>query len=132
MSTASAITLYDNIFPDRSPHWDTPRSRGHSVQFYEEDSSLLDGLSRFIGAAIVAGEAALVVATKSHRDELAARLRNRGLDLRRATSEGRFLSIDSAKTLERFTVDGVPHPTDFHRLIGSLIAGLASGGNGEV
>ena len=33
---------------------------GHTVQFYADDSFLLDGLSRFIGTALGAGDAAIV------------------------------------------------------------------------
>ena len=48
--------------------------RGHVVQFYADDSFLLEGLSRFIGSALGAGDAGVVIATKAHRDELTLRL----------------------------------------------------------
>ena len=62
-------------------------SAGHSVQFYEDDSFLLDGLSRYIGAALVAGDSALVIATQNHRDGLCERLQAGGLDLAKAMDE---------------------------------------------
>ena len=43
---------------------------GHSVQFYVDDAFLLDGLSRFIGTALGAGDAAIVLATQAHREAL--------------------------------------------------------------
>lgn len=47
----------------------------HIVQFYEDDSFLLDTLSRFIGAGLRVGESCLVVATKPHLADLEERLR---------------------------------------------------------
>jgi hypothetical protein len=64
--------------PAAAPLWNTPRFKGHGVQFYEEDSYHLGGLSRFIGAAILADDAALIITTNpietgsSHSSEVAA------------------------------------------------------------
>ena len=46
----------------------------HSVQFYFEDKFLLESLSRFIGSALGAGDAGVVIATEEHRIELIANL----------------------------------------------------------
>ena len=131
LSTASARPLLDSSSQAASPLWNSPRSKGHSVQFYEEDSYLLEGLGQFIGAAILADDAALIIATKSHRDGLFARLSSRGLDLKRAMSEGRFLSFDAAETLTRFMVDGTPDPRLFTEAAGDLIGRLTSTENGK-
>src|SRR5258705_8770396 len=56
---------------------DTPEQRAlhrHEVQFYSDDAVFLDSFTRFIGAAMKAGNAAIVVVTKSHRDSLLQRL----------------------------------------------------------
>jgi PAS domain S-box-containing protein len=127
----SARTLLDRSSRTSATLWNTPRSKGHSVQFYEEDSYLLEGLSRFIGAAILAGDAALIITTKSHKDELHARLSSRGLDLTRAMDEGRFLALDAAETLTKFMLDGKPDPALFAEGAGNLIARLASPERGE-
>jgi hypothetical protein len=131
LSTVSARPLHDSSSAAPSPPWTTPRSNGHSVQFYEEDSYLLEGLSRFIGTAILAGDAALIIATKSHRDGLLARLGSRGLDLKLAMSEGRFLSFDAAEMLTKFMVEGTPDAALFAEVTGNLIAQLASTESGE-
>jgi PAS domain S-box-containing protein len=126
LSTVSAKPLLDSNSPAPAPYWNSPHSKGHSVQFYEEDSYLLEGLSRFIGAAILAGDAVLIITTKSHRDGLFSRLSSRGLDLKLAMSEGRFLSFDAAEMLTEFMVDGTPDAALFAEAAGNLIAGLAS------
>lgn len=109
-----------------STNWDTPRSKGHSVQFYEDESFLLEGLSRFIGAAIAAGDSAVVIATKAHRDGLRDRLANSGLDLAVASKQGRFLSLDAAETLAQFMVDGHPDSSLFENAVGPIISQLAA------
>src|SRR5277367_3756531 len=80
----------------------------HTVQFYEEDTFLLDELGRFIGTALGAGDAAVVIATKAHRDGLAQRLKARGFDTVRANEQGRYELLDAAETLAKIMQDGWP------------------------
>jgi signal transduction histidine kinase len=94
---------------------------GHSVQFYAEDSYLLDDVSRFIGTALGAGDAALVIATKVHREGLEYRLQSRGLDTLKAALRGRFIVRDAASTLEQFMVEGFPDAARFAKVIGPLL-----------
>jgi two-component system sensor histidine kinase VicK len=103
----------------------------HSVQFYTEDSFLLDGLDRFIGAAIAAGDAAVVIATKEHRERLARRLKERGLDLTLVAKEGRYLSLDAANALAQLTVNGWPNAALFSRVMGDIIRRLALAAGGD-
>jgi len=112
-------------------HSDTPASQGHSVQFYEDDSFLLDGLSRYIGGALAAGDSAIAIATQDHRDGLCERLRAGGLDISKVTSEGRLLCLDAAETLARFMVDGAPDAYRFQQILGNAISNLASSAKGE-
>ena len=98
----------------------------HAVQFYGDEAFLLDELSRFIGSALTAGDAAIVVATQPHRDGLAHRLQAHGLDIAHAAAQGRYVALDAEETLSKFTLDGQPDPTTFTHLIGGIIAGAAS------
>src|SRR5271156_3143760 len=86
----------------------------HSVRFYEEDSSLLDTLTKLIGTSLMAGDTAVVVATAAHRDELAKRLKARGLDLEVTAKLGRYFAFDAADTLSTFMVNGTPDTTLFN------------------
>jgi PAS domain S-box-containing protein len=94
----------------------------HSVQFYSDDTFLIDVLSRFMGSAIGAGDAAVVIATQAHRDELAQRLAARGLDVARAVEQGRYVALDAAETLAQFMVDDWPDEKRFLDLIGGVIS----------
>ena len=40
----------------------------HWIQLYEEDTHLLDAVGRFTGSGLAVGEAAVVVATRPHRE----------------------------------------------------------------
>jgi len=102
----------------------------HTVQFYGEDSFLLDELSRFVGTALGAGDAAVVIATKAHRDGLAERLKSRGLDAAKAIEQGRYVPMDAAETLAKFMRDGWPDAELFTEAVGSILgqAAVAAGG----
>src|SRR6516162_9158146 len=106
---------------DAGVSWEERRSHAHSVQFYEDDDFLLDGLSRFIGAALLAGDSAMVIATKAHREGLDRRLTSRGLNLEPAIQESRYLAFDAAETKSKFIVDGKIDEGRFSRLVDSMI-----------
>ena len=88
-------------------------ARRHEAGFYSDDASLLDDLTQFIGAALKAGNAAIVVATESHRNSLLPRLQAYGLDIAAAIEQGRYISLDAADTLSTFMVNGMPDPVRF-------------------
>src|SRR5579883_367749 len=102
----------------------------HFVQFYEADAYLLDAVAEFTGAALRAGDRAIVVATEPHRDGLAERLRAAGCDLTAASADGQYVALDAAEVLSRFMVDGTPDPARFAGLFGDLIARATEGGRG--
>ena len=80
-------------------------ARRHEAGFYSDDASLLDGFTQFIGTALKAGNAVIVVATESHRDSLLPRLQAHGLDIGAAIEQGRYISLDAADTLSTFMVN---------------------------
>jgi PAS domain S-box-containing protein len=115
--------------------WHDHEPCGHTVQFYSEDHSLIVGLSRLIATALVTGSSAIVIATKAHRDALTLELQAGGLDTMAAVWQGRFILLDAAQTLAKFTVDGWPDGALFTELIGGYVAraqAAAPGGNSRV
>lgn len=131
MSTAETRIFSDPASLRSSSKSDTARKEGHSVQFYQNDSFLIEGLSRFIGSAILAGDAALVIATKAHREALEERLTHSGLNLAVPGGQGRLLFLDANDTLAKITVDGHPDGALFEQVIGGAIAQLATSMTGE-
>ncbi|HEY0324283.1 MAG TPA: ATP-binding protein [Pyrinomonadaceae bacterium] len=107
--------------------WSEMGDSEHFVQFYEADAFLLNSLGDYIGTAIKADEAAVVVATLAHREELVARLQEKGLDVVNAVACGQLILLDAAETLQKFMAGESPDPKLFAELIGDLIARAAEG-----
>jgi signal transduction histidine kinase len=106
--------------------WGNIGASDHVIQLYEEDVHLLDAVSRFTGIGLEAGEAAVVIATQSHRDHLEARLRAHGVDLGTIREQGRYVSLDAAEILAQFMVHGCPDPRRFADVVGGVIAHVGS------
>jgi len=103
----------------------------HEVGFYSADRRFLDDLTQFIGAALRAGNAAIVVSTESHRDSLLPRLQAYGLDVGAAIEQGRYIALDATDTLPTFMLNGMPDPIRFMKVLGDLVATAAKAGKGE-
>ena len=91
----------------------------------------MDGVTQFIGTALKAGSAAIVIATESHRERLLPRLQIYVTDMTAAIEQGRYISLDAADTLSKFIFNGVPDLALFSKLLGGLIATAAEAGKGE-
>jgi len=105
-------------------------SHAHVVQFYEDDGFLLDSLTEQIFPTLERDGAAIVVASKLHRDGLKHRLKQRGFNVNNAVHEGRFIQLDAADTLERISRNGRVSHSLFREVIGGLVK-LAQRENGH-
>jgi DNA-binding NarL/FixJ family response regulator len=106
-------------------------ARCHEVQFYSEDASFLAGFTRFVEAALEAGNAVIVVATESHRNSLLQRLQEHGVDVFISIEKGSYIPLDVADTLSTFMVDDLPDPVRFLKIAGDLVAAAAKAAKGE-
>ena len=97
----------------------------HEVQFYSDDTVLFDRLIPFVTAALGRGDAAIIVATKSHRDSLVQRLKMEGLDVDAAVKAGRYVAADAAGTLPMFMVNDMPKSARFFKFVGGVIQEVA-------
>jgi len=110
-------------------------ARRHEVGLYTEDRYFLDDGTQFIGAALRAGRAAVVVATELHRDELLARLHTEGLNIGAAIEQSRYIAVDAADALSTFMIDDMPDSVRFMTQLGNLLvtaAQAAKEGQGRV
>ena len=107
----------ESIFPSRN----VGSSGLHEAGFYSDDRHFLDHVTRFVAAALKFGNAAIVVATGSHRENLLLNLQAEGLDMGAAIEQGRYLPLDAANTLSRLMVNGMPDPVRLLELFGHLI-----------
>jgi hypothetical protein len=101
------------------------------VQFYSDDASFLAGFTRFVEAALEAGNAVIVVATESHRNSLLQRLQLHGVDVFASIEKGSYIPLDVADTLSTFMVNDLPDPVRFLKIAGDLIAAAAKAAKGE-
>ena len=105
--------------------------RCHEAGFYSEDGYLLDEITQFVGAALRAGNAAVVVATASHRDRLLTRLEAHGVEIAAAIEQGRYIALDAADALPTFMLRDVPDPARFLQVFGNLISTAAKAVKGK-
>jgi DNA-binding NarL/FixJ family response regulator len=105
--------------------------RCHEVQFYGDNATFLEGFTRFVSAALKKGNAAIVIATESHRNGLLQRLQADGLDIRAAINQGRYFALDAAETLSTFMVNDLPDPVRFLKIASKLIVKASKAAKGE-
>jgi hypothetical protein len=96
----------------RAPH-------RHEILFCSNDKVLLDSLTRFIAAALNAGNAALVLVTESHRASLLYRLHARGVDIDGAIQRGTYITLDA---------DEAPDPVRFFEAVIGLSEAASKAG----
>ena len=122
---------HDNIVTLPPSAQNVEIARNHEVGFYSNDRQLLDDVTRFIGTALRAGYAAIVVATESHRNSLLSRLQTQGVEMGAAIAEGRYIALDVTDALSTFMVDGTLDSGQFMKSFGNLIATAAKAATGE-
>ncbi len=107
---------------------ETPAGPGlqpdHDVHIYTSDDSLVATSSRFLGVALAAGDAALLVATPAHRVAILRRIKAHGFDLARLVKRGRLLALDASQALSEVSTAGEPDPAKFAEFFGSLVRRL--------
>lgn len=99
-----------------------PRDSEHFVQFYEHDEKLVKSLGAFLGSGLGAGEGAIVIATRAHREALEERLTAQGIDLDRVKLRGQYTSLDAGEALSKFMRNGAPDEELFNQVIGAQMA----------
>jgi DNA-binding NarL/FixJ family response regulator len=107
------------------------RERYHEAGFYSDEASLLDGYARFAEAALVAGNAIIVVSAERRQHQLHERLQARGVAIDRAIREGRYLTLDPNALLSQFMVDGWPDEARFRTAGAALVAAGATASTKE-
>jgi DNA-binding NarL/FixJ family response regulator len=93
----------------------------HDILFCSDDGVLLDSFTHIVAAALKTGNAAIVLATESHRGSLLQRLKKQGLDIGNAIQEGTYIALDVSEALSAIMVSGLPDPVRFFGGISGLI-----------
>jgi len=101
----------------------------HFVQWYRNDSALLQSIATFTFDALRRGGAAIVVCTEPHRRQVEERLQL-GLDVRQLERNGRYICRDAEETLDCFMVNGRPDPDKFFDVVGTVVSRASNSWNG--
>ena len=99
----------------------------HVLQIYDEDAVFLEHLQGFVCEGLDAGEAVIIIATASHREELARRLELAGYDIEALAEDSRYIALSAQDTLDRFMDRGAPDEARFRRVIGDVITRARAG-----
>ena len=88
----------------------------HLIQFYgSDDGSLAHNVTKYLCAGLRKGEAALIIATKSHTELFLKQINEAGFDASRVSC------LDAHRTLNKFMVDGQPDWERFQNAVGPAL-----------
>jgi DNA-binding NarL/FixJ family response regulator len=97
-----------------------PAPHRHEILFCSDDAAVVDGFTRFVGAALNAANAAIALVTESHRTPLLHQLRMQGVDIDGAIERGTYRSFDA---------DVAPDPVRVLEAINGVREAAANAGN---
>jgi DNA-binding NarL/FixJ family response regulator len=103
----------------------------HGVQFYSDDALFLDNSTRYIAAALGAGDVVLSVTTEFHRHGVIQSLKTQGFDVDAAIRQGTYFPVDVAKMLSTFMVNDMPDSVRFLEVVGAFVRAAAKAGKRE-
>jgi MEDS: MEthanogen/methylotroph, DcmR Sensory domain len=100
-------------------------SSQHLVQFYEDESSIVENVAYLAARTLASGDSSVVVATETHLEQIRQRLASSSLDLNAARDSGRYVTVDAARALSKFMVDGQPDKAKFDDTVGGIVRNAA-------
>lgn len=92
----------------------------HSVHFYEHDEALIARLHNIVTSSLEGGSSVLIVASKEHRDQLAAAMDESGSKISKLAKQ-HLQMFDAKEMLAKFMVNGHPSDRRFRESVGKLI-----------
>lgn len=127
---SAEIQGIDCSTPLNKGSWSRHGDHEHGVQFYSQDKFLIEELSKYIGSALSAGDAAIAVCTPSHRDSLLQALTSQGMAIPALLQQGRFIVLDAREMLGTFMTENFPDEERFSSVVGSVIGQAAARAQG--
>jgi CheY-like chemotaxis protein len=97
----------------------------HAVCFYEDAQSLSRTVAGFIGEGLIAGDAAIVIATPTHRAAIHDQLAAIDVDPQKRIAQNELLIIDALEVMDGFMVDGLPDEGRFHHTMRPIMDRVA-------
>jgi hypothetical protein len=108
-------------WPDLLRH---PADGDHIVQVYQDQAFLADAVAEYVGCGLRQGEAAVIIAAPAHIEAFRQKLERDGVAAAAALERGQLRLLDAEDSLAKFTIGGRLDWTQFHAMVGGLIAEL--------
>ncbi|HET9105607.1 MAG TPA: PAS domain S-box protein [Steroidobacteraceae bacterium] len=102
-------------------NWREAGDEEHFVQFYEEESALLESVTGFLQHGLDIGAGAVVIATAAHLEQLERELRSRKVDVTGATTRQQLVALEASATLASIMSHGAPQWSRFLEVVGAVI-----------
>ena len=100
----------------------------HAVHFYDTEAALADRVAAFLGAGLLAGDSAILIATEPHLRLLSARLDEAGCRVGDARAAGRLMLFDADELLGKLTDGTTPDGARFRDTVGGMIESMLARG----
>jgi CheY-like chemotaxis protein len=97
----------------------------HAVCFYDDAQSLSRTVAGFIGEGLIAGDAAIVIATPTHGAAIHEQLTANDVNPWKRIAQGELLFLDAQEVMNSFMVGGVPDTGRFHDTIRPIMDSVA-------
>jgi PAS domain S-box-containing protein len=110
--------------PALTASWRDAGDQEHFVQFYEQESALVESVTEFIEHRLQAGTGVIVIATAAHLQEIEHGLRVRGFDPPHAIAQQQLAMLDASATLASIMRQGAPQRSRFLDVVGTLVADM--------
>jgi MEDS: MEthanogen/methylotroph, DcmR Sensory domain len=98
-----------------------PESAQHVVQFFEDESFIIENVALLGVKALNAGHSSVLIATEPHLQAISIRMTDFGINPESLKESRRFIAVEAGQALSRFMVDGVPDETRFQHTIGEVL-----------
>jgi CheY-like chemotaxis protein len=127
---AIKAVLSDTLFVSRTlsdyPHSAVSDALRHEVVYCSSPTVLINSFCNFIATTQSAGVKAIVLATKTHLEDIDRRLKTQGLSVDGAIERGSLLPLDVAEVLPQFMVNDMPDPVRFLKAVCALADSMAN------
>ncbi|MEO5968785.1 MAG: ATP-binding protein [Bdellovibrionia bacterium] len=98
-----------------------PLQKDHIVKFYEDEKTLTDAVTAYVGSGLTEGDGIILITTPKHREALEKSLALKGFNVHEASIKKQLIFKDAAHTLSQFMENQVPNEEKFRALIGAMI-----------
>jgi PAS domain S-box-containing protein len=105
----------------------------HSVQFYHDETYLVEEIWGFIGPSLRSGESAVVIATRDRLDTIERKYSpSRLARIAGAGATSAYIALDAESTLAAILKDGKPNASRFETVIGDVLRRASRNGQQHV